>query len=247
MKKTLLILAAVAMLMVGLAGQALAYFAEGDLIQVVYNTGGTKEVMTDLGTGLNYTTANSTDTKITANPFSLSELGASDWSQVNVAYFTITTQGGVNNLWLSGPSGTQNITSIGKWNSGAGSAAETLIQGNALTGKSQNINNQTDTYSYVNLFDGANVGTFMKEISAGTVEASLASFSTGSTYVDQYLYYYATPNAKSTGLQVATIRTYADGTTEINPSAVPVPAAIYLLGSGLLALVGIRRKTNLDA
>jgi hypothetical protein len=46
-------------------------------------------------------------------------------------------------------------------------------------------------------------------------------------------------------LNVATIRTYADGTTQLNPTSVaqtPVPAAVYLLGSGLLGLVGIRRK-----
>jgi len=43
------------------------------------------------------------------------------------------------------------------------------------------------------------------------------------------------------------IRTMADGSTIINPEAaapVPIPAAAYLLGSGLLGLVGIRRKAR---
>jgi hypothetical protein len=45
-------------------------------------------------------------------------------------------------------------------------------------------------------------------------------------------------------VKVATIRTLADGTSTINPSAVPVPAAVYLLGSGLLGLVGLRRRIS---
>jgi hypothetical protein len=66
-------------------------------------------------------------------------------------------------------------------------------------------------------------------------------------YVDHTLYYYGSPSGASgasTGLAVATIRTYADGATQLNPrvAATPVPAAVYLLGSGLLGLVGIRRK-----
>ena len=36
-----------AMLMVGAAGQAMAFFAEGELIRVVYNHTGTVEVATD--------------------------------------------------------------------------------------------------------------------------------------------------------------------------------------------------------
>ena len=38
------------------------------------------------------------------------------------------------------------------------------------------------------------------------------------------------------------IRTFADGHTEIIPMATPLPAAFWLLGSGLMGLVGIRRR-----
>jgi len=37
------------------------------------------------------------------------------------------------------------------------------------------------------------------------------------------------------------IRTFADGSTQVS-APVPVPAAIWLLGSGLIGLVGIRRR-----
>jgi hypothetical protein len=36
----------------------------------------------------------------------------------------------------------------------------------------------------------------------------------------------------------------ADGSLVINPAPVPVPAAVWLLGSGLLALVGVRRRNS---
>jgi hypothetical protein len=61
--------------------------------------------------------------------------------------------------------------------------------------------------------------------------------------VDQYLYYFTYSNGSTTGTEVADIRTFADGHTEIIPvSSVPIPAAVWLLGSGLIGLVGIRRR-----
>jgi hypothetical protein len=71
-------------------------------------------------------------------------------------------------------------------------------------------------------------------------------------YVDQYLYYFDYDGAggDKAGVEVAVIRTLLDGNqimTVINPGsapAVPVPAAVWLLGTGLVGLVGIRRRKN---
>ena len=38
------------------------------------------------------------------------------------------------------------------------------------------------------------------------------------------------------------IRTLANGYTEINPATVPIPPSMLLLGTGLLGLIGFRRK-----
>ncbi len=47
-----------------------------------------------------------------------------------------------------------------------------------------------------------------------------------------------------TDFAVATIDFLADGSVVMNANAVPVPGAILLLGSGLVGLVGLRRKMN---
>lgn len=59
----------------------------------------------------------------------------------------------------------------------------------------------------------------------------------GNAYVDVALYQYL---AMTGELKEGLIRIYENGAVELNP--VPVPAAVWLLGSGLLGLVGIRRK-----
>ena len=59
----------------------------------------------------------------------------------------------------------------------------------------------------------------------------------------QGLYFFNNADLSATNfVQLSTITTNADGTTNI--SATPIPAAIYLMGSGLLGLVGIRRRKN---
>lgn len=103
------------------------------------------------------------------------------------------------------------------------------------------------------------VGSMNANLTAQSFEMtlSLAALQTNG-YVDQLLYYFDYNGSQSTkqGVEVAVIRTFltSDGTTidlngtkiatVINPSAVPIPAAGWLLGSGLLALIGIRRRNG---
>jgi len=252
MKKTLFTILTIAMLLVGVAGQAMAYCEEDHLIRVVYNLSGDLEVMTDLGAGYNYTSASTQNTVLNTDNFSLSLLGINDWNSVYVAYYAIeTVMTGTSQLWLSGSENGLNIFG-GKWNN-TSSASISVYANNGATGIAQNINPQDWTYAYSYLIgqEGTNKGI----TTTPTVHKNLSGFdAAGQQYVDQYLYYFATPNgypsrypdpSSLVGLQVVQIRTYENGTTEINP--VPIPAAVYLLGSGLLALVGIRRKTNLEA
>jgi hypothetical protein len=76
-----------------------------------------------------------------------------------------------------------------------------------------------------------------------SAEANLAALST-TGYVDQVLYSYGSdPDSGNAGVQVATIHTTAAGST-VTPTNTPIPAAAYLFGTGLMGLVGLRRKMS---
>ena len=89
MKKKLLVFAAVFMLVLSFAGQAMADFAVGDLIEVVYQSGaGNPEVAIDLGNMTALSTPGAvTDTTFTTNQWSLSNFPGANYSNLNVAYF----------------------------------------------------------------------------------------------------------------------------------------------------------------
>jgi hypothetical protein len=102
----------------------------------------------------------------------------------------------------------------------------------------------SDPNSFTTLLNPAGDNKLRGFVPAGNAATSLAALSTAG-FVDQVLYYYGSPtgiSGTSTGVNVSVLRTFADGSTQLNPSAVPIPAAVYLFGSGLLGLAGIRRK-----
>ena len=247
MKNKILLMAAVFMLMFSFAGQAMAAFTTGDLIRVVYVNGGVgAEVATDLGTFSTYTTPGSIGSTIsyTTNDFSLSQFaGQSDWSNISVAYYLKVGTSNAS-FWLSGPVAGGQSTTGGLKTSLSSGIASTLTYYNGLAGGASQVSgvssNASSYYSKLDLV-GTAVGQFTGYTSGG--EVGLAGLSTVG-YVDQYLYYYdkATNGSPMSGVAIADIRTFADGHTEIIPMATPLPAAFWLLGSGLMGLVGIRRR-----
>lgn len=251
MKKIMMLLM-VAVLMLGISGQAMAAFEDGHLVRVVYSTAGTNEIGTDLGSVKNLTSLSTQNVVFNANNFDFAALGGNaNASNTYVAYYTVTTtdaSGNTNKAWLSGlPTGETIAKSKFSGYAGDAHSANGLYQV-ASGGAAQATVLMSDPNSYWNTLNnsGAAVGKMNNFITAsgGNAEMSLADLATVG-YVDQVLYYYSSPSGISgtaSGLKVATIRTFADGHTELNPSAVPVPAAVYLFGSGLLGLVGLRRK-----
>jgi hypothetical protein len=245
MKKIMMLLL-VAVLMLGVSGQAMAAFQEGDLIRVVYNSsanGTGTEYATDLGQFTGGPIINNTDT------FSLSSVGATSWSNVNVAYFVMssTANSGNGAAWISGSATNGGNVNIGQFWAGFNGAASTTLLGyqNASHGANSVSMLQSDPSSYWQNMNvqGFSIGTMGGYVN-GNAEQNLAALST-TGYVDQVLYYYgSTPDNTTTGTQVATIRTLANGGTTVTPSVsnAPIPAAAYLFGTGLLGLAGIRRK-----
>jgi len=246
MKKKLIALLAGALMTVAMAGNALAYFeSEYTLIRVVYDAAGTIEVATDLGT-VNGSTVNLTNGGATS-AFNLSMFGSStSLDNLYVSYFAVanTTQ----DVWASG-SLTNALGSNGRGfaslNGAANLTRSTFNSAGGSTGTVESAQSLANSYWSQMDKGGAGAGLLAAYIISGNIEASLADLATIG-YVDQAFYFFDAAKVSSTGVQIATLRTLADGSTVLNPSssAVPVPAAVYLLGSGLLGLVGLRRKMS---
>src|SRR5208283_1868111 len=107
MKKMAMLLA-VTMLIFGVSGQAMANFAQGDLIQVVYQTNGSYEVATDLGAFAPTTAYRGPTINFTSNPFPVAgapgAFSSAGWSNLQLSYFVSTSSA----VWTSGPAGGQS-------------------------------------------------------------------------------------------------------------------------------------------
>ena len=104
---------------------------------------------------------------------------------------------------------------------------------------------------------GSAQGSFFSTMTPAQASISLAALAT-TGYVDTTFWYFNYNGSQSavSGVSLATLRTYradANGSenftgglyvaTEIIPSAVPIPPSVLLLGSGLLGLIGLRRRS----
>lgn len=243
MKKLLGILVAL-MLVLGMAGQSMAAFSTNlELFRITYTTGSAYEVISDLGTiGTTFATNGS---GVISNTYTNLAGGSNAWYGNSSANFSTSTPNlyvaylafdvTSNAFYLSGNAGGQPggindpSSALYTFTQGQGSGSSTITQQRTVASNSywQQINNS-----------GNNTATFAGFYPAATGEALI-----GAGGATQSLYYFANGANGSAGLAAATIVTNADGSTSINPSAVPIPAAVWLLGSGLLGLIGIRRRS----
>lgn len=248
MKKIMMLLM-IAVLMLGVSGTAMAAFEDGHLIRVVYSAEGINEIATDLGVISDWTSPSAQSRLYDTNNFDLALLGGSaNASNTYVSYFALTgynpVNGTYNRAWIMGPESGQYASKTGFSGFVSKTHTATGAYQVAQPGSTQVVYNMSNTDSFWMAVNGGGTnvgryGTFIPDASGAVLLSDLATVG----YVDQVLYYYGpniTGGGNLTGVKLADLRTNANGTTQLNP--VPVPAAVYLFGSGLLGLVGLRRK-----
>jgi hypothetical protein len=247
----------VALIALAIGAPAQASFDDAGLVRVVYRTDGTVELGTSLGqvrdliAGTNLTAGAGATLGLDLTDFGV----GANYANLRVAYLAFDTSTG--ETWVS-----SRVTPT----SGATGAFDgfqrdiTYIQGyyRQLTGGSapdpvQVIGDKGNPNADWNRFNsgGFTTGGYNGFITAGTGEETLANLSNVGGFVDLGFFKWDYEEYNASGDLVATIRTALGtdgfGQTIINPGggpAVPVPAAVWLFGTGLVGLVGIRRRKN---
>ncbi|RNC69005.1 MAG: PEP-CTERM sorting domain-containing protein [Desulfuromonadales bacterium] len=241
MKKKMIALLAGALMTVAMAGNALAYFENDHLIRVVYDKTAMKEVATDLGSISTILSTKGVQVLgAGADSYLGGALATSSFSNLNVAYYAVNVAN--MDLYLSSKADTQSLNGTTGWTAGSSAIANTLSRYAGLGGSTVTLG-MGDASSYWAKLDGTGtkVGKFNTFYSAANGEMNLAALATGGE-VKQNLFFFDNPKTTVAGVkQNLTIKTLSTGGTEV-ASNVPVPPALFLMGSGLLGLVGIRRK-----
>ncbi|HVN94936.1 MAG TPA: hypothetical protein VMT62_00755 [Syntrophorhabdaceae bacterium] len=240
MKKFLLVFTTVAFVL-AFAGQSHAAFGTYDLIRVVYDTSTTKyEAATSLyNASSDQQFAGTSNLTVGGGSDAFTGYTGTDWSTLYVAYFLYDGSNTDKRVWVSG---TQAESSVARKYAGYFSNVQSILTTytSAANGNSTVYIPQSSANGYVSRFD-ASPGTFGGFLSTGTGEASLSTMATLG-YVDMNLYYFASGDNAGAGTKIATLRTMADGSTIINPTATPVPPGLLLLAPGLLGLIGLKRR-----
>lgn len=233
--KKILGIAMVGLLLLGFTAQAKATFVDNELYRVVYSVSKNVEYVTDLGS-ISTILGAANGTKL-GGAFTTSSIFGNA-TDIQVAYFAKngTTFGNANDkAWVSG-----GDTTVSRQFTGFASAmSSTGVTYSLIAGQSATGTNAYYTYLDSN---GLKIGLFnglLPATASVNGEMSLFSLLGGQT---QDLYYYAgTFSGSLTGSVAKTFSLAADGSTVVG-SPVPVPPALLLLGSGLLGLIGFRRK-----
>lgn len=239
------------------ASSAFAAFANYDLIRVISDSSSTREIATNLG-NINTLSALTNATVGGGADAFTNFIGGSSLSNLSVTYFAVDRSSLLNGtMFIASNSATTpatpGVAQIHNKLATNGGAANTpvLAYYNTLTATgatviADNLNSQ----SLAGKFGTTTLGTYGNYAIAfaNTTNLSLANLAIAPITMTVYQFGNSTNMATAqTGLDRLDITLNADGSSTINAptgSPVPVPAAAWLLGSGLMGLVGLRRRKN---
>lgn len=242
MKKKFVSILAAALFTIGMASQAMAYFDNGNLIRIVYQTsGGTAEVATDLGNFSSFMagTAPAAPSFIQGGTAGTAGalFGNTALSNLNVTYMVYDTNNpDANPATFSGGATAPNLVDGIQW----GNATSGLQAYYGAVGTQQVVGSMGAANSYSNLFANGGVGLLGGMVDQ-SVEANLAALAGGGS-VNMTIYAFADTVNGSALQTLGTITTNASGLTVSDATPTPIPPSFLLMGSGLLGMVGIRRK-----
>jgi hypothetical protein len=264
MKKLALFLAMGAMI-VGGASQAFALTSadfQGSLTRVV-----TDPTQLELYTDLGKSSTVALDTQISNGGFALSDFNVGTaWSQVNLSYFSnymvktgaLPTSPYQYDIYFASTNANLTMTGVNTsqtsaFNSAAGSVYGQMALGGVMGSTSAIL--PSNPNSFTSKF--GTTGSFTNLLNDGTSgKVNLAAFdAAGIQTVDMYLYHITKLGTSAWSMVGANGENYAyvittseAGYTTVktagSTSPVPVPAAAWLLISGLLGIIGARRKNS---
>lgn len=216
-------------LLVAFSGTALADLSSGHLNIALYNETTQEEVVLDLGLiGTDFTLSDS-------NHYlgNISSISSYEKFGVYAADIDFANYYGYDGL--VGSIGEPGINGSAYASSSQFLSGQVLINATYDSGEVHEIGPVSGPNSYYQLMDD-NYATW-GDNGVGAMDLPLVDS------LEIGLWYYAATDWVSYELLTESSMTVFDnGDVVLNASAVPVPAAVWLLGSGLLALVGIRRN-----
>jgi hypothetical protein len=257
MKKKIIALLAGALMVLSASSAFAAFtYAANDLYLVAYDTGTQEELVINLGTlttngsGTGYFGLNSSGGTLSFNE---SLLGSSaTTATTNVALFGYSIGANQNSVLASSDPGDSPQSAYGTQSSFISAVNSIVNTAHAATTTNTYVGSTTNGAGYNGKMNASGTGSFAGLNDFG---ASTNGFSTPETTLANLIggYTFGVFSFKNQLLVTNGVLQFNVGLTDdagvetialtsANTAATPIPAAFYLLGSGLMGLVGLRRK-----